>query len=113
MSDLPDLAKRTCDDCGELYDPVDGHDCPAYARDCPHCGEKIAGYEDAHDCDELPAAAGDVCPLCGQEKDSFLNHMSDCPGPEDVADQSDSGVDGTEPDKPTTVASVGELDEDR
>lgn len=46
---------------------------------CRHCGETFTGYEDAHDCDELPPAAGG-CPLCGQEyRNGYVQHLRECP----------------------------------
>jgi predicted amidophosphoribosyltransferase len=45
--------------------------------ECQRCGETDVDPE-THDCGaELPFD-GDVCPMCGERYDNYLNHLSDC-----------------------------------
>ena len=88
MPDVPNHLKRQCNACGELYPPTKGHDCQkGPKKTCPHCGDTFRGLDRAHDCDELPPTAGDTCPICGAGMDSWLSHMTDCPGPDDVDEE--------------------------
>jgi len=79
MSEMPDHLKRECPVCGELYSPLEEHDChDGHERTCPHCGDTFRGFVDAHKCDELPSTAGDTCPLCGEPMGEWLDHMKQC-----------------------------------
>jgi len=95
MTELPDHLKRECPVCGELYSPLEEHDCPeGPERSCPHCGETFRGLVDAHDCDELPPTAADACPICGAPMESWLDHMVECPGPDRDDDDTHSAAVG-------------------
>jgi rRNA maturation protein Nop10 len=49
-------------------------------RTCPHCGRAYLDEFHIERCRQSPFSGTDTCPMCGDQFDSFLDHLGRCDG---------------------------------
>lgn len=48
---------------------------------CPYCDAQVRYPDGEHDCTREPVSVDGTCPVCGDEYDDWLGHITDaCPG---------------------------------